>query len=157
MERQQLETPLGMIVVTVNDSGAVVGIAFDDEAPPDGVKNAPGGCRAVDQLVRYFNGELTEFDLALDPEGTDFEKRVWNELCRIPFGSTTTYGDIAARLGDLNATRAVGTANARNPIAVVIPCHRVIGADGELTGYAGGLWRKKWLLAHEAGQQELGF
>jgi methylated-DNA-[protein]-cysteine S-methyltransferase len=146
-----------MIVVTVNDNAAVVSVAFDDDGPGDGDEKAASDCRAVDQLRRYFRGELAEFDLELDPDGTEFEKRVWNELRRIPFGSTTTYGEIAARLGDLNATRAVGTANARNPIAVVIPCHRVIGADGDLTGYAGGLWRKKWLLAHEAGQQTLEF
>ena len=157
MKRQQLDTPLGIITVRVNDNGAVVSVAFDDKVPTVAEERAAGGCRAVDQLDRYFKGELTEFDLELDPEGTDFEKRVWNELRRIPFGSTATYGEIAARLGDLNATRAVGTANARNPIAVVIPCHRVIGADGELTGYAGGLHRKRWLLAHEAGQQNLGF
>jgi methylated-DNA-[protein]-cysteine S-methyltransferase len=146
-----------MIVVTMNDNGAVVSVAFNGIAPADGDEKAASGCHAVDQLDRYFRGELTEFDLEIDPEGTAFEKRVWNELRRIPFGSTTTYGEIAARLGDLNATRAVGTANASNPIAIVIPCHRVIGADGELTGYAGGLHRKRWLLAHEAGQQNLGF
>ena len=157
MERQRLETPLGMVTVRVNDNGAVVSIAFDDTVSAHGERKVAGDRRAVDQLDRYFKGELTEFDLELDPEGTDFEKCVWNELRRIPYGSTTTYGEIAARLGDLNATRAVGTANARNPIAVVIPCHRVIGADGELTGYAGGLHRKRWLLAHEAGQQDLEF
>lgn len=157
MERQKLETPLGMIAVTSNDSGVVVSIAFDDEASGGDTGKAPRDRRAVDQLDRYFKGELTEFDLELDPEGTEFEKRVWSELRRIPFGSTATYGEIAARLGDLNATRAVGTANAKNPVAVVIPCHRVIGADGELTGYAGGLHRKRWLLAHEAGQQNLEF
>jgi len=157
MERQSLETPLGMIVVTLNDDGAVVRVGFDDEAPAHGGESSSAGRCAVGQLDQYFRGELIEFDLELDPEGTEFEKRVWNELYRIPHGSAVTYGEIASRLGDLRATRAVGAANARNPIAIIIPCHRVIGADGELTGYAGGLWRKKWLLAHEEGQQNLGF
>jgi methylated-DNA-[protein]-cysteine S-methyltransferase len=101
------------------------------------------------QLAAYFGGELTEFQLPLAPRGTTFQQRVWNALRDIPYGSTTTYGKLAARLGDPNATRAVGLANGRNPIPIIIPCHRVIGADGSLTGYGGGMDRKQWLLALE--------
>lgn len=104
----------------------------------------------AEQLAAYFAGELREFTLALSPRGTPFQHRVWDALCGIQYGTTTTYGQLAARLGDARATRAVGLANARNPIAIVIPCHRVIGADGSLTGYGGGMHRKQWLLAHEA-------
>jgi methylated-DNA-[protein]-cysteine S-methyltransferase len=101
------------------------------------------------QLAAYFAGELREFDIPLAPEGTAFQKRVWMELCRIPFGETISYGHLARRIGQPTASRAVGLANGRNPIAIIVPCHRVIGADGSLTGYGGGLDRKKWLLVHE--------
>ena len=107
---------------------------------------------AAHQLEEYFAGSRTIFDLTVAPEGTEFEKRVWKDLVEISFGATDTYGAIAARLGDPGASRAVGVANARNPVAIVIPCHRVIGSNGDLTGYAGGLHRKRWLLAHESGQ-----
>ena len=104
---------------------------------------------AVEQLDEYFANKRNVFDLPLAPEGTDFQKRVWNELLTIPFGKTTTYLDMAKRLGDEKVIRAAASANGKNPIAIIIPCHRVIGSDGKLTGYAGGLWRKKWLLKHE--------
>jgi methylated-DNA-[protein]-cysteine S-methyltransferase len=103
-------------------------------------------CRQLDE---YFAGDRREFDLELDPHGSRFELRVWKALRRIPYGETETYGELAERIGSPGRARAVGAANARNPIAVVIPCHRVIGADGSLTGYAGGLERKRWLLRHE--------
>jgi methylated-DNA-[protein]-cysteine S-methyltransferase len=103
----------------------------------------------VKQLDEYFKGNRREFDLKLKPEGTDFQKKVWTELQNIPFGQTSSYGQIAAAIGKSNACRAVGNANNRNKIAVIIPCHRVIGSDGSLVGYGGGLWRKKWLLDHE--------
>ncbi len=112
---------------------------------------------AARQLEEYFAGTRTVFELKVAPVGTDFEKRVWKDLVGIPFGATDTYGAIANRLGDSGASRAVGVANARNPIAIIIPCHRVIGADGDLTGYAGGLHRKRWLLEHESGQTRLQF
>jgi methylated-DNA-[protein]-cysteine S-methyltransferase len=101
------------------------------------------------QLDAYFAGELTEFELRLAPRGTPFQRRVWAGLCEIPFGETRSYGELAESIGCPGAARAVGLANGRNPIAVVIPCHRVIGADGSLTGYGGGLDRKRLLLAHE--------
>ena len=105
--------------------------------------------RCKKQLLNYFDGTLKEFSLSLDPEGTSFQKKVWAQLMSMGYGKTCSYSDQARALGDLNAIRAVAGANAKNPIAIIIPCHRIVGADGKLTGYAGGLWRKKWLLEHE--------
>jgi methylated-DNA-[protein]-cysteine S-methyltransferase len=102
------------------------------------------------QLGEYFAGRRQDFDLPLAPAGTAFQRAVWTELLRIPFGNTTSYGDIAARVGGPRAVRAVGAANGRNPIALIVPCHRVIGGNGRLTGYGGGLPTKHWLLSHEA-------
>lgn len=107
------------------------------------------------QLTAYFNKELTQFDLPLKPAGTEFQKKVWNELMKIPFGTTITYLSLAKKLDDPDAIRAVAAANGKNPIAIIIPCHRVIGADGKLVGYSGELWRKKWLLDHESKQEKL--
>ncbi len=102
------------------------------------------------QLTEYFAGQLHEFDVRLAPAGTEFQKRVWDELYRIPFGASISYGELARRIGQPTASRAVGAANGRNPISIIVPCHRVIGANGTLTGYGGGMDRKKWLLEHEA-------
>ncbi len=112
---------------------------------------------AVHQLQAYFRGELVHFDFELKPQGTEFQLRVWEELMKIPYGKTISYLDLSKKLGDVKAIRAVASANGKNPLWIVIPCHRVIGTDGSLTGYAGGLWRKKWLLEHESpsGQQTL--
>jgi methylated-DNA-[protein]-cysteine S-methyltransferase len=153
----RLDTPVGPIEVRVNEDGAVVRVSFAEDDAMVGGTNDDVCAAALRQLDEYFNDERHCFDLELGPEGSDFEKQVWTELQQIPFGTTTTYGEIACKVGDPGASRAVGLANARNPIAVIIPCHRVIGADGDLTGYAGGMHRKRWLLAHEAGQQELEF
>lgn len=106
-----------------------------------------GAC--LEQLEEYFKGKRREFSVPLQPEGTEFQKKVWNELINIPFGKTVSYLDIARALGDPNATRAVGAANGRNPISIIIPCHRVVGHNGALTGYGGGIHRKEWLLEHE--------
>lgn len=106
----------------------------------------------TEQLEAYFLGTLREFEIPLDPAGSDFQLKAWRALGRIPFGETRTYGQIAAAIGQPKATRAVGLANHDNPIAIVIPCHRVIGANGQLTGYGGGMPRKRWLLDHEARQ-----
>jgi methylated-DNA-[protein]-cysteine S-methyltransferase len=103
------------------------------------------------ELEEYFNGQRKEFTFHCDPDGTDFQKKVWNELFKIPYGKTVSYLEIARRLGDEKVIRAAASANGKNPIAIVIPCHRVIGSDGSLTGYAGGLHRKEWLLSHEMG------
>jgi methylated-DNA-[protein]-cysteine S-methyltransferase len=102
-----------------------------------------------EQLADYFSGRLLSFDLPLSPEGTEFQQRVWAELLKIPYGGTITYMEMAVRLGDPKCIRAAGTANGKNPIAIVVPCHRVIGAGNKLTGYAGGIWRKKGLLELE--------
>ena len=109
----------------------------------------------IKQLDEYFNRKRTVFDLPLDLQGTEFQLRVWNELLKIPFDRTITYKELALKLGNLKAIRAVGTANGANPVSIIIPCHRVIGSDGSLTGYAGGLWRKKWLLEFESSTSSL--
>jgi methylated-DNA-[protein]-cysteine S-methyltransferase len=113
------------------------------------MRDPDSAARAVEQLRAYFEGRRSDFDLRLAPVGTPFQQRVWEELRAIPAGSTDTYGAIAARLGQGSASRAVGAAVGRNPISVIVPCHRVVGSDGTLTGYAGGLDRKRWLLDHE--------
>lgn len=111
--------------------------------------------RAAEQLAAYFAGELTAFDLPLAPAGTEFQQKVWSQLRAIPYGETRTYGELATKLRRPTASRAVGAANGKNPLGIVVPCHRVIGASGDLTGYAGGLPMKKWLLAHEQRQLSL--
>ena len=116
----------------------------------DWVESASRLAAARRQLEEYFAGRLREFTLPLRPEGTEFQRRVWCELERIPFGETRSYGEVAARIGRPGSARAVGAANGQNPIAIVVPCHRVIGANGSLVGYGGGLPRKTWLLEHEA-------
>jgi len=113
--------------------------------------------RAREQLNEYFARSRTTFDLPLDPAGSPFERRVWEALRAIPYGSTVSYGELARRLGDPRATRAVGAANGKNPIPIIVPCHRVVGARGELTGFGGGLDRKRWLLEHEGAALALGY
>ncbi|MGP9017492.1 methylated-DNA--[protein]-cysteine S-methyltransferase [Streptomyces sp. BR1] len=108
----------------------------------------------IRQLNAYFAGELTHFDLELDLRGTDFQRSVWEQLCRIPYGETRSYGELAEALGNPNASRAVGLANGKNPVGIIVPCHRVIGSSGSLTGYGGGLDRKQRLLAFEKGTGE---
>jgi methylated-DNA-[protein]-cysteine S-methyltransferase len=105
--------------------------------------------QCIEELIQYFHGERRIFELPVNQEGTDFQKGVWNELMAIPFGKTISYLDLAKKTGDPKATRAVANANGKNNIAIIVPCHRVIGSNKELIGYAGGLWRKKWLLEHE--------
>ncbi len=112
--------------------------------------NAKPFVEARKQLQAYFAAELTEFDLPLNMQGTEFQKQVWQELQTIPFGVTISYGELAQRVGNPNSSRAVGAANGRNPISIIVPCHRVIGSNGKLTGYGGGMERKEWLLAHES-------
>jgi methylated-DNA-[protein]-cysteine S-methyltransferase len=103
----------------------------------------------VQQLDEYFKGTRTKFDLKLNPQGTDFQQKVWTELLNVPYGKNCTYLEQTKKLGNVKALRAVASANGKNPLWIVIPCHRIIGSNGSLTGYAGGIWRKKWLLAHE--------
>ena len=145
---ETIETPLGWIEIAAS-SECVTRISFVEEPAPR-TSSGPMVKTAITQLHEFFAGTRTEFSLPLAPNGTSFEKEVWNELTAIPFGRTCSYLDIANRLNNPGAIRAVGRANGANPIAIVIPCHRVIGSDGSLTGYGGGLWRKRWLLDHEA-------
>ncbi len=149
-------SPIGDLTVVAED-GAVTHLLMDaaKHRPDDDVIGEPGDpadepfAAAAIQLAAYFTGTLTEFDLPLAPRGDAFHQKVWALLREIPYGHTRSYGDLARDLGDRNLAQAVGTANGRNPIAVVVPCHRVIGADGSLVGYAGGLERKRFLLALE--------
>jgi methylated-DNA-[protein]-cysteine S-methyltransferase len=107
------------------------------------------------QLHEYFSGSRREFEVPLDPHGTEFQKEAWLQLRAIPYGTTITYGEQATRMGDRNKSRAVGAANGRNPISIIVPCHRVVGSTGALTGFAGGVGTKSWLLQHERGEQPL--
>ena len=146
--RDSLQTPIGFVRIAADESG-ICSITFQSE--PD-IEPIPSRLtsQAIEQLRSYFHGELREFSLSLSPSGTAFEISVWNNLIHVPYASTCTYLDIAHRLNNPKAVRAVGRANGTNPIAIVIPCHRVVGADGSLVGYSGELWRKRWLLDHEA-------
>jgi methylated-DNA-[protein]-cysteine S-methyltransferase len=140
-------SPVGDILLKADDEGRLTGLFLrhDVTAAGDGPFAA-----AREQLDGYFAGERQDFDLPLAPHGTPFQMRVWDELTRIPYGETMSYMELALRLGDRKLVRAVGTANGRNPLSIIVPCHRVIGADGTLVGYGGGLERKRWLLDHEA-------
>jgi methylated-DNA-[protein]-cysteine S-methyltransferase len=147
-----ISSPVGPLAVTVADDGAVTRVDF---ATGD-VSDDPRFQNVVTQLREYFAGERTDFDLPLRPDGgSPFEQRVWHALLQIPYGETASYGEIAARIGHPGKARAVGRANGRNPIAIVCPCHRVIGSDGSLTGYGGGLDNKRTLLDLEAGALSL--
>lgn len=142
-----IQTPLGIATIKGNENG-IAAIAIADEGVVSEV--IPSVLQeAVTQLQDYFDGKRTYFDFQLNPVGTDFQQKVWKGLCEIPFGKTMSYLELAKQLGDVKAIRAVASANGKNPLWIVVPCHRVIGTDGSLTGYAGGLWRKKWLLEHE--------
>ena len=137
-------SPFGMLLIGLEDS-AVVSLKLAAEFLPETLP-CPAAQDVTDQLSEYFSGTRTEFDIPLAPNGTPFQKLVWRELCRIPYGQTRTYGEIAAAIGNPGAARAVGQAVNRNPIWIVIPCHRIIGAGGKLTGYAGGLELNQRLL-----------
>ncbi|MEI7811460.1 MAG: methylated-DNA--[protein]-cysteine S-methyltransferase [Ignavibacteria bacterium] len=141
-------SPIGAIEISGTEDGLNT-LYFRSDSCPGG--NAIPGCllNCINQLDEYFKGKRQIFDLSLNPAGTDFQKRVWKELINIPFGETISYLELARRLGDAKAMRAVGGANGKNKISVIIPCHRVIGTNGKLTGYGGELWRKQWLLNHE--------
>ena len=150
------DSPVGRLLVAADPEGLRY-LLF--EAGRSEVQPLPGWredaarlAEATRQLRAYFRGALQQFDLPLAPRGTPFQQRVWRELLTIPYGETVSYGDLARRLGNPSASRAIGLANGSNPISIVIPCHRVIGSDGKLTGYGGGLRNKEWLLALEQGR-----
>lgn len=149
-----MDTPIGELTITAA-GGALTGVHMHEQRhrptlPPGCERDDAGLAHVVAQLHAYFAGELADFDVPIAMRGTDFQRRVWAGLCEIPYGETISYGELARRVGNPKASRAVGLANGRNPLAIVVPCHRVIGADGSLTGYGGGLDRKVWLLEHEA-------
>jgi methylated-DNA-[protein]-cysteine S-methyltransferase len=154
-------SPVGELLLTASDT-ALTGVYFatSRRGPPPTDRagwtedngQGPAGAllaRVRQQLTEYFDGTRTTFDLPLEALGSGFEHRVWNALRTIPYGTTLSYGELARRLGDVNSTRAVGAANGKNPIPIIVPCHRVVGARGDLTGFGGGLDRKRWLLEHE--------
>ncbi len=151
MESNQItyyKTPIGIAKITGTIDGISSVSVLDNEVEistniPKCLKNC------VQQLDEYFSGNRTEFTVKLNPKGTAFQQKVWTELLNVPFGKTSTYLKQSQSLGNVKAIRAVASANGKNPVWILIPCHRIIGSDGSLTGYAGGLWRKKWLLEHE--------
>lgn len=154
-----MDSPIGPLLLT-SDGTALTGLYMDvPDRPPAGGPAARGGSTGepvawplpdvIRQLDEYFSGERHTFDLPMRLDGTAFQKIVWEALLEIPYGATWSYGELARRIGNPKASRAVGLANGRNPISILVPCHRVIGADGSLTGYGGGVERKRWLLAHE--------
>jgi len=148
-----IKSPTGLLGAWATED-ALVRLDFQDDPEPSRKTLVPQGAKAIlkavtEQLKEYFQGKRREFDLPLAPQGTDFQQKVWSTLLQIPWGQTISYSEQALRVGDLQALRAVARANADNPIGIIIPCHRVIGKDGSLTGYAGGLWRKRFLLEHE--------
>jgi len=144
-----INTPLGIAKITGGAQGLSSITILNSTEPltdiiPETLEDA------VYQLNEYFDGERKVFQLELNPEGTEFQKKVWSQLQQIPYGKTTSYLDLAKSIGDVKAIRAAASANSRNPLWIVVPCHRVIGIDGSLTGYAGGLHRKQWLIDHES-------
>jgi methylated-DNA-[protein]-cysteine S-methyltransferase len=142
------KTPIGTAKIIGNKNGIqAVSVLEEDIETSSEIPECLQDC--VKQLEDYFMGKRNSFNLKLNPKGTLFQKKVWEELLNIPFNKTRTYLEQSKALGDVKAIRAVASANGKNPIWIIIPCHRVIGSDGSLTGYAGGIWRKKWLLAHE--------
>jgi methylated-DNA-[protein]-cysteine S-methyltransferase len=145
--QSSFNSPLGFLIIK-SDGQFITEISFSESELQE-QKECEVLHKCKRQLADYFSGKSLAFDLPLNPEGTEFQKKVWAELLKIPYGETITYMELAVRMGDAKAVRAVGTANGRNPIAIVIPCHRVIGAGNKLTGYAGGIWRKQLLLELE--------
>jgi methylated-DNA-[protein]-cysteine S-methyltransferase len=143
-----IKTPLGFAELKGDESGLASVTVFDNEKPLDIIPEILED--AVHQLTEYFEGRRKEFTLTLQLEGTEFQKKVWNELLNIPYGKTLSYLELSKKLGDVKAIRAVASANGKNPLWIIVPCHRVIGSNGDLIGYAGGLHRKKWLLEHES-------
>ena len=144
-----IETPLGHAKISGNENGIIsVSIVDTQDELSDTIPESLLDCAI--QLKEYFNETRKTFDLKLNPEGTTFQKKVWKQLETIPFGKSISYLQLSKQLGDVKAIRAAASANGKNPLWIIVPCHRVIGSDGSLTGYAGGLYRKQWLLNHES-------
>ena len=159
MIHARIESPVGLLTLCGSD-GTLSGLYMDPhqngpEAARLGRRDDAAFKAVREQLAAYFAGELRTFDLPLAAIGTAFQKKVWTALCDISYGETISYGELARRIGQPTASRAVGLANGQNPISIIVPCHRVIGSTGALTGYGGGIERKRWLLAHEAQQRAL--
>jgi len=149
METVYINSPLGITRIIGDEAGIAV-ISVSDVGTNEVSPEIPKVLKdAVSQLQEYFEGKRTDFDLKLNPQGTEFQQKVWTSLLEIPYGKTVSYMDQTKKLGDVKAIRAVASANGKNPLWIVVPCHRVIGTNGSLTGYAGEIWRKKWLLEHE--------
>lgn len=151
MYKLDFPSPLGIVEITSTEN-AVTSVLFAERE--QAIYEQTGETPAVlkdcyEQLIQYFNGERTEFTVPYEMYGTDFQENVWKALTTVPFAKTESYKDIAIKVGNEKAVRAVGTTNGKNPISIIVPCHRIIGANGKLTGYGGGLWRKEWLLEHE--------
>ncbi|MEO8534474.1 MAG: methylated-DNA--[protein]-cysteine S-methyltransferase [Flavobacterium sp.] len=147
-----IESPLGITTIIGDENGvSVISVTKDGEVSAEIPEILQ---EAVDQLQEYFEGKRTDFTFRLNPKGTEFQQKVWKSLLEIPYGKTVSYMDQTKKLGDIKAIRAVASANGKNPLWIVVPCHRVIGTNGSLTGYAGGIWRKKWLLEHENPTQQ---
>lgn len=148
MQKAYVKTPVGNCLIEGDENGISKIWVLDEDVQPS--EHIPQElAQAVGEIDEYFAGNRQHFTFKMNPSGTDFQKKVWNALLEIPFGKTMSYNELAIKLGDVKAIRAVASANGKNPLWVAVPCHRVIGSDGSLTGYAGGLWRKKWLLEHE--------
>ncbi|MFH6956225.1 methylated-DNA--[protein]-cysteine S-methyltransferase [Flavobacterium aquidurense] len=149
METVYINSPLGITKIVGDEEGVAV-ISVSDVGTNDVSAEIPEVLKdAVSQLQEYFDKKRTHFDFKLNPKGTEFQQKVWKSLLEIPYGKTISYMDQTKKLGDIKAIRAVASANGKNPLWIVVPCHRVIGTNGSLTGYAGGLSRKKWLIEHE--------
>ena len=158
MEARRFSTPLGEMAAAVDEQGRIKRLSFlagRDRFDPESVGGGPACAEVARQVEEYFAGKRTAFDLPLAPDGTNFQREVWRALVEIPYGERASYSDIARRVGRPDAVRAVGAANGANPIAIVIPCHRVLGRDGSLTGYGAGLPIKRWLLDFESGLRRL--
>lgn len=144
-----LQSPVGSLRIS-SDGDYINSIKFVDDHVVARQDQHPLLDKCVDQLQQYFHGKSFHFDLPVLQPGTEFQKTIWDLLMKIPFGKTISYKQLTSQFGDMKAIRAVASANGRNDLAIIVPCHRVIGTNGSLTGYAGGLWRKKWLLGHES-------
>ena len=152
IEISYVKTPLGIAEITGDENGIQSVSVLNEDTISKNLLHQEIGKNLQEcatQLKEYFNGERASFNLTVNPKGTPFQKKVWKELLNIPYGKTRTYLEQSKALGNVKAIRAVASANGKNPLWIIIPCHRVIGSDSSLTGYAGGIWRKKWLLNHE--------